>query len=44
MNPTKTIYSQTYIKRSPLRQRKNVLKRGSIHIKFSMTGQIQVTA
>ena len=40
-------YSQTCIKRSPLGQRKSgllrqvtvPLKRGSIHIKFSMTGQ-----
>jgi len=49
------IYSQTCIKRSPSGQRKNGLlrkvtsKRGSIHIKSSMTGQksdilIQVTA
>ena len=50
------IYSHTCIKRSPLGQRKSVLirqvtlKRGPIHMKFSMTGQekgdllIQVTA
>jgi hypothetical protein len=31
------IYSQTCIKRSPLGQRK--IKRGSIHVKFSVTGQ-----
>ena len=42
-------YSQTCIKRSPLGQRKSDLIRGSIHIKFSVTGQekgvhlIQVT-
>ena len=44
------VHSQTCIKRSPLGQRKTGLIRGSIHIKFSMTGQengdllIQVTA
>ena len=49
------IYSHTCIKRSPLGQRKcpyktGDLKRGPIHMKFSMTGQekgdllIQVTA
>jgi hypothetical protein len=54
-NPTmpsliKTKYSQTCIKRSPLGQRKSGLKRGSIHMQFSITGQenyeflIQVTA
>ena len=35
----KQIYSQTCIRRSPLGQRESGLKRGSIHIKFSMTGQ-----
>jgi hypothetical protein len=49
------VYNQTCIKRSPLGQRKSglirgYLLRGSIHVKFSMTGQekgnllIQVTA
>ena len=33
------MYSQTCIKRSPLGQRKDGLKRGSIHMTFSMTGQ-----
>ena len=40
-----TKYSQTSIKKSTLGQRKGGLirpfKRGSIHIKFSMTGQEQ---
>jgi len=37
MMMTKT-YSQTCIKRSPFGQRKSGLKRGSIHMKYSMTG------